>query len=523
MCINDNDVNNIRLYPNIDYWTTIMKSSINGATISNVIDSLTLCNIIPTLIDTNHVIDLINTVQNINEPVISFINFLSIVILIANHIDNDQSNNKDNNIIYLIHIVSQNLMMNTFDKFWLSNSNNKLEDMKLVDDELIYLNIDSVLLIFRQTGLSQIEIKSDDNNLIINWLKEKMEEFSKNNSLNGWNLKNLQNLICYIMEIITGELLINYNKNSNILIDDYIHLYIAKLIPTVLFCAPMLSSCITSELFSLNIIQKLPNVLPSIENIFFKCFDIQSNNTTPLIKKENCALFISSFIKLCQQTSVLPQIATFALITKACEYVLGISIDNDNIDLILISEGDLIEILFTLSYICFGDTLKLLINNNNEDEIFIRIDSLVINKEKYNDSFENFHKLLKCLIDTDYLISITSKTSKELEENKQENIKERNSSDINEDDNKNISNDNSSLQQVADSVSKSRKPGLKILVNDPRITLKQSSGTGSSFRDILILLLHFPLNSFKLNPWELVQLFRQILPGIINLIIIIYI
>lgn len=521
LCTNDNDIN-IRLFPIIDYWTTVMKSSVNGTKISNIIDSLKKCNIIPVLIDSNHLINLINTVQDRDETMVTFINFLRIVVLIANHIDNDKSININDNIIYLIHIVSQNLMMNTFDKFWLSNSNNKIEEMELVDDELIYLNIDSILLIFRQTGLSQIKIHSNDNNLTICWLKEKIEEFSMNKSLNGWNLKNLQYLICYIMEIITSELLINYNKNNNILIDDYIHLYIAKILPTVLFATPISSSTIISKLFSLNIIQKLPSIIHSIENLYFKCLDIQSNNNSSvLVKKENCSLFISSFISLCQKTSVIPQIATFALTTKTCEHVLGISIDKDNIDLILISDGDLIEILFILSQLCFGDTLKSFIinnNNTNEEDIIIEIDKLDISK--YNDSFENFNKLLKCLIDFDYLNLITSKKSIELEENKQENVKESNNEDINEGYKKqDITNDNSLLQQVSDIVTKSKKPELSIinpslLVNESNITLKQSSNsrTGSSFRDILILLLHFPLNSFKLNPWELVQLFRQILP-----------
>lgn len=35
----------------------------------------------------------------------------------------------------------------------------------------------------------------------------------------------------------------------------------------------------------------------------------------------------------------------------------------------------------------------------------------------------------------------------------------------------------------------------------------QSQSDGNSLRDMMILLVHFPLNSFELNPWEVAQIF----------------
>ena len=378
----------------------------------------------------------------------------------------------------------------------------------------------SVLWLARQAGLTQIP------GLTLNALLDELISCADVSRIqadgqraHAWSISQLPLSLCQIAESHTIEKSSDKSTGlTGISSLGRVALLLAQYIPAIFFASPVRSPLVLMSLYTPQCIRQLYNVSPLVDSFFRAISALPRGALLPPADSDLPSLAAASryglrkidsisfkdFIDLCALSGVTPHLLPVALVRETCEYLLGFHLVDDSID-VQVLKNDWIEILFTLAQICFKDY--------NGTKV-MQSETTIIADE----SVGKLSDLLKCFSSVVHLPHALNRLRKgpDLQSflSKYIPLKSVVKWELSSSPHaKRFANEKSNLLSPVRKTNneihvptrgkcessnefKSSFPVTESNDKDPTFSLKQ----------ILISLLHYPHNSFDLNPWTLYRI-----------------
>lgn len=405
------------------------------------------------------------------------------------------------------------------------------------------LSISSVLWLCRQSGITNLPGLTI-HALLIELLarsdatqhrETRTSDTSGEYKTHAWSLAHLPHSLCQIVESYTQDKLGMVGGLVGISSPGRIALLLAQLKPEIFFISPtilpILKPFYTEECIS---------ALHDIDAFFCKVFDpnpgfpfpTSSAMISPIKAINSKNIFIletltfREFNQIFEQSGVLPHVLSPSLMLEICEHLIGFSLKGSSVD-IQIGKNDWIEILYVIAQSCFEDE-----NDRNSLERKVEKQVRISKKSTLNSSIrlcssdkkfiQRLLDLIRCLKNLAYLPYITGTLRNE--ENQQIFLKQ--SIKMNwiyrkEPESKSFVRSlfRETETHVSHPSSKSpsklnnekgsklvRIPQSPLAYDGVRDTGGGRGNSGFSLREIMILLMHYPLNNFHLNPWNMFEI-----------------
>ena len=483
---------NKRMTPVSSLWQqTIQKTK--SISVSKLTQNFATCGIYPGIVSPSQLKQFIQSIETnsgkLKEEItsITFDSFLAILEMIAKNMGSSEllsSNPFDhdvivsNQLIKLFTMVSGYLLKSTLYKFWLQDHHQNMNSSLSLEvtSSTRTLGYSSIAWLLRQAGITQVKQQQID----IIWLTKTIEFYSEKLSSNeGIQLIRLPMVLYNIFKdvsLIPNHLGFNIDKEIDDLeeISSQIGIIFAQYNAAILFATPLRVPLLLEGLYNSLNSKDVIEYLSQCNHIYDS---IAVTQTTIMPDSDESAVFPSVIINYCESVNIIPSILSKSLVLKTCEHTLGRDIDSVMTIGGSLTKADLSELLFVLAQIIFTNA-----TDDNEESPTIK--SPVIKFMTLIQSFSD-----KLIIDTPSLnsnenLNTTTESSdylyKELENDETDN-------------------------QIEGS------PDRDFLHKEETSEKNQNinPSTGSSFRDIIILLIHYPMNSFNHNPWQVVQMFKD--------------
>lgn len=483
-----------RMTPINSLWKqTIQKTS--SISISKLTQNFATCGIYPGLVSPNQLKLFIQSVEaddgKLKEELtsITFDIFLSILEMIAKNMASVQllsSNPFDhdaiisNNMIKLIKIVSGSFLKSTLYKFWVQDHNQSINSSvsQEVQSSTRSLGNSSIAWLLRQCGFTQLK----NENMDLLYLAKTIESLAEKESkyCDGIQLVKLPTVLYHLFKdksLIPKENDFHFTGDNEDLeqISPEIGIIFAEYNAPVLYALPLQVPSLLEGLYCSFKSSDIIEYISIINNVSDAIIDDQIHD---IPDNEIPILNLSAILNYFDKVKILPNTVSNSLILKTFEHTLGRDIDSMFAVGVSLSNADFTEFLFVLGQIVYG---------NNKDQVEENLE--------IKEPMAKFMKFLEHFSVSVYKHPIDSAMD----------IRPTNIKDICEDlEAMNISELSSKQETDCSTIERmnqaSTSPGKKESVNSP---------SGSSFRDIIILLVHYPLNSFNHNPWQVVQMFKD--------------
>jgi hypothetical protein len=389
------------------------------------------------------------------------------------------------------------------------------------------LTVDSLLWLFRQSGITQFD------RVTIPWLVDEICNYDvyyvNSNTGNGGGssarqqgpstayiqIPQLPSLLCRIVEDATKISCADIVVMTGI--DDIgrAALYLAMACPAILFASPLRIPSPLLSMYSLANIKRIRSLLESrrLFQVYWACAAIAqrqhqnpsqahassggsvtsmgSTSSKQLYNAQHhhhdtntpTAVTAESFCVLCEEKNLVPATMSLHLVKTTCEYVLGSSDPEQHVCI-----GDFFELVYVLAQIVF-DNMRVVANSNGDVE--------VIADPSGQDSEDREQAVLKADLLLECLIAVNSDEVTRTHSQGQVHVDEPGPSSPANDKNVGVAQSDAKNRQQL----QSRQPAGENAATDWEEDMSKGY-----IRDVLILLMNFPLNSFELNPWEIFQL-----------------
>ena len=387
------------------------------------------------------------------------------------------------------------------------------------------LTVTSVLWLARQAGLTHMP------GLTLNALLDELISHADTTKIHtdgqtahAWSIQHLPHSLCQIAEFYSTEKSSDKAVGlSGISSPGRVALLLAQYIPAIFFASPVCAPVVLLSLYTPQCIRRLYVVSPLIDSFFRGISALAreaplnlSNSDLELSAVDNpygCRRIESAtyrdFNKLCTISGLIPHLMSGTLIHETCEHLLGFHLVDDSME-VQIVRNDWIEILFTLAQICFQDYQGTAIAQIQSTAAAVAEDSI----EKLSD-------LLKCFSSVAHLPHAVNRVRKGSDLKsfllKSVRLKSVVKWELSVSSNTNSSKSNSSDSLAA--LSPKRKANSQIKTSrtirntnststgfKSSFSIEELTSSGFSLKQIMISLLHFPHNSFDLNPWTLYRM-----------------
>lgn len=418
------------------------------------------------------------------------------------------------------------------------------------------ISVTSVLWICRQSGVTHLpglSLNTLLNELIARSDASQLRETSttKTEKTHAWSLTHLPQSICQIVEIYTQHKIGMVGGLTGISSPGRTALILAQLKPEIFFISPTVLP-ILKPFYTEECIRALHEITPAIDAFFEYTMvsAIHTMKSTTRYKIET--ITFREFNQIFENSCVVPHLISSTMILEICEYMMGFNLEGSAAD-IRVVKNDWIEILYVIAQTCFENNTnengsghktetKPLKNNDGNGSgsldtayeakaiiSFPTVDNLESNStfsiqlsSSKNQLIQKLLDLLRCLKSISSLPYIrgTVRKGDDLHIFLKKSIKNNwvfkkepesqlflrslfRETDIEH---------SSSKSSRSLNIQKASKPVLvypsHALALDSRV--KEEGGTrgssGFSLREVMILLVHFPLNNFDLNPWNMFEI-----------------
>jgi len=484
-----------RITPINSLWKqTIQKT--NSISISKLTQNFATCGIYPGLVSPNQLKQFIQSVETddgkLNEELtsITFDIFLSILEMIAKNMASVElvsSNPFDhdaiisNYMIKLLKLVSGSFLKSTLYKFWVQDHNQSISSCvsQEVQSSTRSLGNSSIAWLLRQCGFTQLK----DENIDLLFLAKTVESLAEKESRSGDGI-HLVKLPKVLYSLFKDKSLIPMENNFHFeegkedleQICPQIGIIFAEYNAPVLYALPLQVPSLLEGLYCSFKSSDVIGYISIINNIYDAIIEDQIHD---IPDNEKSILNLSAILNYFERVKILPNTISNSLILKTFEHILGRDIDSTFTIGVTLSSADLTELLFVLAQIVYG-------NNNDQSEENLEIKEPIV----------KFTKFLKCFSVSEDKHPIDSAIDSKMTK----------SVDIYED------LEATNISELSSEQGRDYAAGENInhTINSPeKKENTNSSSSGSSFRDIIILLIHYPLNSFNHNPWQVVQMFKD--------------
>ena len=383
------------------------------------------------------------------------------------------------------------------------------------------MTVTSVLWLARQAGLTQMP------GLTLNALLDELISHADTTKIQtdgqraqAWSIKHLPHSLCQIAECYSTEKSLDKALClSGISSSGRVTLLLAQYIPAVFFASPAGAPIVLLSLYTPQCIRRLSTVSPLIDSFFrgisalpreASHFLLNSDlNLSAVDSPYECRRIESAtyrdFNKLCMMSGVIPHLISGTLIHETCEHLLGFHLVDDSIE-VQIVRNDWIEILFTLAQICFQDY---------QTKVIIQYQAAAASVAE--DSIEKLSDLLKCFNSAAHLPHALNRVRKgsDLKSFLMKSVRLKSVAkwELPTSPRINITNSSDSLAalspirkvktqiQASRTIRNTNSTGFK-----SSFSMEDLTSTGFSLKQIMISLLHYPHNSFDLNPWTLYRM-----------------
>jgi hypothetical protein len=410
-------------------------------------------------------------------------------------------------------------------------------------DSYSALSISSVLWLSRQSGitnlpdltfhalLNELLARSDSSQR----RKASTSDLSGECKAHAWSLAHLPHSLCQIIEVYTQDKIGMVGGLTGISSPGRIALLLAQLKPEIFFISPTILP-VLKTFYTEECIRALHEISLEVDNFFATVLD--PNHDMPLAtsvalispinsinnKKRSMkdTLPFKEFNDIFEKSGVVPHVISPSLMLEICEFMIGFALKGSAVD-IQIGKNDWIEILYVIAQTCFENSIGGNgFEHNNKKQLVIskktNVDSLIQLSCSKNESIQRLLDLIRCLKSLSYLPHIIGTLRNE--EIQQTFLKQSitmNWTPEKEPESKSFvrslfrethveyplskSPSNLNNQKVSKS---SRVP--QSYAPDTRVKGESKGNLGFSLREVMILLMHYPLNSFHLNPWNMFQI-----------------
>ena len=470
-----------RVTPINSLWQHIIKNT-KSVSISKLTQNFATCGIYPGIVSPSQLKQFIQSIETNSSKLkeeltaITFDGFLAILEMIAKHMgaaellssnpfDHDSIISKQ--LIKLFIMVSGYFLKSTLYKFWVQDHNQSSSLSLDVTSSTRCLGQASIAWLLRQSGLTQVK----KENIDLLWLAE-IIEYHSNKSTEGIQLVKLPNVLYNIFK--DTSLIPHYIEfDLKGKVDDLEEICSQIAIIFAEYCAAVLYA---TPLRVPSLLEGLYNSFKSKEVETYTCQTNSIYNSIAVAQSivmpdtDKLTVFPSLIVHYCESMKIIPNTLSTSLVLKTCEHTLGRDIDSVSVIRASLTKADLSELLFVLAQIVFGNDTDV-----NEDPM------------------NKFIKLLNLFDD---------RTSSEI-------LIEENLPSTGETLNVSTESENGKSVALLDDVESPLLQKEEEIMTEKNENSNSNLSTGSSFRDIIILLIHYPMNSFNHNPWQVVQMFKD--------------